>query len=230
MDPEPGTMTEPDRIAAQMARKRAVLGGSALAGERTLLESEVDHDPLAQFQRWLQEAIEAGEPMPNAMALATADITGTPSVRMVLLDTANADGFTFETNRQSPKVRDLAGNPRGAATFFWPSLVRQVRVSGVVSELSRVESAAYFELMPDSLKAMLRACRQSDVIPDRATLEQSFSAALASGERQLPEHWGAYRLRPEWIEFFQSGRNWLQDRLRYSRTPRGEWRIQRLVP
>jgi pyridoxamine 5'-phosphate oxidase len=198
--------------------------------ERTLLESEVDADPLRQFARWLDEAIEAHEPMPKAMALATTDPAGVPSVRMVLLEELDDGGFAFQTNVQSPKARDLAHNPRAAATFFWPSLVRQVRISGWVEELSRAQVARYFEAMPRPIQAMLRVCRQSEAIADRATLERSFAAALLSEEQGLPDHWGGYRLRADWIEFFQARQNWLQDRLRYTRAPDGGWRIERLVP
>lgn len=174
--------------------------------------------------------MQAGESLANAMALATVDkARGVPSVRMVLLETLDKRGFVFQTNLESPKACELAGNPRAAATFFWPGLIRQVRVSGAVEELSRTEASRFFEAMPDPIQAMLRACRQSEVIADRPTLERDFAAALAQPERSLPDHWGGYRLVPEWIEFFQGREHWLQDRLRYRRTERG-WRIERLVP
>jgi pyridoxamine 5'-phosphate oxidase len=110
-------------------------------------------------------------------------------------------------------------------------LVRQVRVTGTVEELSRDEVAAYFDAATEGIQAMLRACRvQSQVIPDRGWLEERFVEALASGEVGLPDHWGGYRLRVATIEFWQGRQNWLQDRLRYMRAPEGSWRIERLVP
>lgn len=200
-------------------------------GERTLLESDLDPQPHRQFALWLREAVDAGEPMPRAMALATASGDGTPSVRMVLVEDVDERGFAFQTNTNSPKARDLAAVPRAAATFHWPRLLRQVRVSGPVVPLTRDEVAAYFAMAPAGIQTMLRACRQSEVIPDRAALERSFEQALASGAAGVPEDWGGYRLQVSWIEFWQGRNNWLQDRLRYTRLGDDvQWRIERLVP
>ncbi len=199
--------------------------------ERTLLEGEADPDPFRQFQVWLDEARQAGDALANAMALATVDLTsGMPSVRMVLLETVDERGLVFQTNLESPKARELANNPRAAATFFWPGFIRQVRVSGAVEMLSRSEANRFYARMPEDIQAMLRVCRQSEVIADRATLEGYFADAHADADRDLPEHWGGYRLVPAWIEFFQGRQHWLQDRLRYSRGHTGAWRIERLVP
>jgi pyridoxamine 5'-phosphate oxidase len=149
---------------------------------------------------------------------------------MVLIDAFDADGFVFQTNLDSPKARALSANSRAAATFFWSGLVRQVRVSGRVVELSRDRALMLFEGLPDGIRAMIRACRQGDVVADRAALEGIYADELASGNLTLPAHWGAFRLEPAWIEFFQARQNWLQDRLRYTRAPDGTWRIERLVP
>jgi pyridoxamine 5'-phosphate oxidase len=114
--------------------------------------------------------------------------------------------------------------------FFWPRLVRQVRVTGSVSLLDRAEVAAYFSAAPSAIQAMIRACRQSTVIPDRATLERAYLAAMGSSSAEgVPAHWGGYRLHIDTIEFWQGRQNWLQDRLRYTRSGDG-WRIERLVP
>ena len=188
-------------------------------------------DPTVQFRAWLDEAIAAGEPIPNAMALATANAQGVPSVRIVLLEDVTEAGFAFQTNLNSPKVADLELTGLAAATFFWPRLLRQVRVSGAVTHLHRDEVARYFNSQPPGIQAMLRACRvQSEVIPDRATLEQRFADALNSHEAGVPDHWGGYRLHVASIEFWQGRDNWLQDRLRYTRTLDEGWRIERLVP
>jgi pyridoxamine 5'-phosphate oxidase len=198
-------------------------------GELALLESDLDADPHRQFERWLSDAVDSGERMANAMILATAASDGTPSARMVLLERVDADGFVFQTNTESPKARDLAANPRAALAFFWPILLRQVRISGRVELLPRSVVAAFFAATPLPLQAMLRACRQSQVIADREALERSYASALASRDDSVPEDWGAYALRVDTIEFWQGRANRLQDRLRYTRAPQG-WRIERLVP
>src|SRR5262245_57292168 len=105
--------------------------------ELALLEEDLDPEPHRQFERWFAEAAASGEPMPHAMALATVDADGAPSARMVLLEALDERGFVFQTNTESPKARDLAANPRAALTFFWPVLLRQVRVRGTVSDLPR---------------------------------------------------------------------------------------------
>jgi len=199
--------------------------------ERPLRESDLDPDPHRQLERWLAEAIDSSEQLANAMNLATATADGAPSARMVLLEALDADGFVFQTNTESPKARDLAANPRAALTFFWPIQLRQVRASGRVELLPRSVVDRFFAATPQPLQVMLRACRQSQIIPDRATLEQSYAAALRSGQSGAPSDWGAYRLRAETIEFWQGRTNRLQDRLRYTRGADGQpWRIERLVP
>lgn len=198
--------------------------------ERSLNETDLDPDPHRQFRVWFHEAHDAGEPLPNAMALATCSREGIPSVRMVLFEDIDEHGIAFQTNRESPKAQDLAAIPHAAATFFWPRLLRQVRISGRVHELSREEAAKYFSAEPPAIQTMLRACRQSTVVADRATLERTYARALAAPGDGLPEHWGTYRIAISSIEFFQGRQNWLQDRLKYTRTADGSWHIERLVP
>jgi pyridoxamine 5'-phosphate oxidase len=195
----------------------------------TLNEDQLDPKPHRQFGTWLQEAIAAGEPMPNAMALATAGSDGLPAVRMVLFEDVDERGFTFQTNLESPKALAISAVPRAAVVFFWPRLLRQVRVTGSVEPLSRDEVAAYFSAAPSAIQAMIRACHQSTVIADRGALEQAYLDALSSTDEGVPAHWGGYRLHIETIEFWQGRQNWLQDRLRYTRTG-DTWRIERLVP
>ncbi len=199
--------------------------------ELGLLEDDLDPEPHRQFERWLAEAVASGEPMPRAMALATVDADGSPTSRMVLLEAVDGEGFVFQTNSASPKACDLAANPRAALTFFWPILLRQVRVRGTVSGLPRSVVEEFFARTPLGIQVMLRACRQSTVVPDRATLERNYADALASGDTQVPADWGAFCLRVESIEFWQGRENQLQDRLRYTRASDGTaWRIERLVP
>jgi pyridoxamine 5'-phosphate oxidase len=198
--------------------------------ERSLSEADLDPDPYQQFAGWLREAAEAGEPMPNAMAVATAGADATPSVRMILLEAADAErGFVFQTNVESPKARDLEAVPRAALAFFWPRLLRQVRVTGPVKQLTREEAATYFSETPGSIQAMLRACQQSHVIANRGELEQAYAAALRAPDASVPDRWGGYHVYASTIEFWQGRQNWLQDRLRYTRASHG-WTIERLVP
>jgi pyridoxamine 5'-phosphate oxidase len=197
--------------------------------ERTLSESDLDPDPLRQFRTWLQEAMEAGELAPNAMALSTVGSDGLPSLRMMLLEDVDERGFVFSTNLDSPKAQALASVPAAALAFFWPGILRQVRVTGSVEPLTREEVARYFTRCPADVQAMLRACHQSRVIADRAVLEKLYAASLRSPDAGLPDHWGGYRLPVATIEFWQGRDHWLQDRLRYTRTAEG-WRIERLVP
>jgi pyridoxamine 5'-phosphate oxidase len=197
--------------------------------ERTLSESDLDPEPHRQFRAWLGEATAAGEQAPTAMALATVGSDGLPAVRMMLLEDVDERGFVFQTNLDSPKAEALGATPAAALAFFWPHVLRQVRVTGRVEPLTRAEVATYFARSPSNIQAMLRACRQSQVIADRSELEQMYAAALESTDTGLPAHWGGYRLHIATIEFWQGRENWLQDRLRYIRTD-GGWRIERLLP
>jgi pyridoxamine 5'-phosphate oxidase len=201
------------------------------AAERSLAEADLDPEPHRQFQHWFGEAVAAGEPMPWALALASVDAAGAPAVRMMMLEDVDERGFAFQTNLESPKARDFARQPAAALTFFWPRLVRQVRATGTVARLSAAEVAAYYGRAPVGIQAMIRAARQSTVIPDRAALVAAFEAELrAPSADGVPPHWGGYRLHVATIEFWQGRPNWLQDRLRYTRQPDDTWRIERLVP
>ncbi|HLZ28323.1 MAG TPA: pyridoxamine 5'-phosphate oxidase [Chloroflexota bacterium] len=197
--------------------------------ERSLSESDLDADPHRQFRVWLDEAIAAGEPAPTAMALATVGEDGLPALRMMLLEDFDSRGFVIQTNLESPKARALAATPAAALAFYWPLLVRQVRVTGRVEPLTRDEMAGYFARAPAGVQAMLRACHQSQVIADRSELERMFAESLSAAPAGVPDHWGGYRLIVATIEFWQGRANWLQDRLRYTRTAAG-WRVERLVP
>jgi pyridoxamine 5'-phosphate oxidase len=206
--------------------------GVSVPSERTLDERAIDSDPVRQFEVWLDEARAAGEPMPNAMAVATTRPDGTPSVRMLLLESVDAAGFTFLTSLESPKAHDLEALPRVAMAFWWPLLLRQVRLTGQVTPLPRSEVRRSFDTAPPGIQAMLRACHQGQPIGSRQELERLFDSALAeypSGGAPLPDHWGGFRLEPDSIEFWQGRNNRLQDRLRFTRE-NGQWRLQRLAP
>ena len=201
--------------------------------ERSLTERDLDPDPLRQFQRWLDEAWASGEPMANAMTLATTAPDGSPTARMVLLSRADEHGFAFETNLESPKAEHIAAQPRAALLFFWPILLRQVRISGQVSRMPDEEVRASFQTLPPAVQAMIRACRQSQTVADRATLEQQWATALAEapdGGAPMPSDWGGFRVHPASVEFWQGRDNRLQDRLRLTRRPDGGWLLERLFP
>jgi pyridoxamine 5'-phosphate oxidase len=198
---------------------------------RPLLEADVDPDPVRQFNAWLDEARAAEVPLPEAMTLATADASGRPSARMLLLKAATADGFTFFTGYESRKGRELEANPLAAIIVYWHALGRQVRVEGPVRRLSAAESDTYFETRPPRSRAAAAASRQSSVIGGRDKLEQEVERLLAEhgGAVPRPDRWGGYALEPEVIELWQHREDRLHDRLRYTRD--GErWRVERLAP
>jgi pyridoxamine 5'-phosphate oxidase len=198
-----------------------------------LRESGVDPDPLAQFRRWYAEAEgAAGIDVPQAMALATATPQGAPSVRMVLLKSADAQGFVFFTGYVSRKAGELDANPSAALLFHWAPLGRQVRVEGRVQRVSAEESDAYFATRPRGAQLAAAASRQSSVLADRAVLEakvEELAAEHDGADVPRPEHWGGYRLVPEAYEFWQHGDDRMHDRLRY-RWANGVWKLERLSP
>ncbi|HEV2809256.1 MAG TPA: pyridoxamine 5'-phosphate oxidase [Acidimicrobiales bacterium] len=192
-------------------------------------------DPIALFQTWFDAVVAAGVAEPGAMVLATADGTGRPATRAVLLKGVDERGFRFFTNYGSAKASDLLVNPNCALAFVWPALVRQVRVRGRAARVSRQESAAYFATRARGSQLGAWASRQSEVIADRQVLENRLAeveARFPIGEEiPLPPFWGGYVVAPDSIEFWEGRPDRLHDRLRYSRTdPPGDWEIERLSP
>ena len=217
--------------------------GSQPLGDRSnyqrgrLDASDLLPDPVDQFHRWVNEAIAAQVPEPLAAALATADGAGDPSVRMILIRGIGAAGIDFYTNHGSRKGRDLAARPAAALTLWWPTLERQVRLSGSVARLSEAESAAYFASRPLESQLGAWASAQGEPIADRATLEGALAAAVQAHAptpdslSALPPHWGGYRVTPAQWEFWQGGEHRLHDRFEYLRaTPNGPWETRRLQP
>ncbi len=197
-----------------------------------LSEGDLAADPFVQLRAWLDEAIAADPRDATAMTLATADRSGRPSARIVLLKGLDARGLVFYTHYASRKGRELAENPRAALVLFWPFLDRQVRVEGTVERTSREESAAYFASRPVASRLGAWASPQSEVLSGRGELERAVESArerFAGGDVPLPEGWGGFRLRPQGFEFWQGRESRLHDRFRYRPAAPG-WAIERLAP
>jgi pyridoxamine 5'-phosphate oxidase len=198
-----------------------------------LRRADLDADPIAQFSKWFQQALDSQLPEPNAMTLATADQRGRPSARIVLLKYVDTRGFTFFTNYESRKGRELAENPNAALAIHWHELERQVCIAGTVAKVSRAISAKYFRSRPRNSRLAAWASDQSEPIADRAALEKKLEALAAKypGEDvPVPPHWGGYLLSPARIEFWQGRPSRLHDRFCYVRQEDSGWRIERLSP
>jgi pyridoxamine 5'-phosphate oxidase len=195
---------------------------------------DLDPDPLRQFEAWLSDA--QADPSirePNAMAVASVDEDGWPSVRMVLLRGYDERGFCFFTNFESEKGRDLSGQPRAAAVFYWDPLARQVRIVGNVERVSDPESDSYHDSRARGSQIAAWASDQSRPIPDRAELEIRYAnAAGRFGNVPIPRppYWGGFRIVPHRFEFWQGRENRLHDRLLYEREADGSWKRGRLMP
>lgn len=196
---------------------------------------DVDRDPLAQFQRWLADAVAAEFREPNAMVLATSDSNGQPRARSLLLKGVTPEGFMFFTNYESTKAQQLEQNPKASLCFPWWDLERQVIVEGPVSRTSRVVSGEYFRSRPHGSRLGALASPQSRVVASREVLTERF-AELAEqypegDEVPLPDHWGGYVVAPTVVEFWQGRSNRMHDRVRYRRaTSADPWLIERLAP
>lgn len=199
---------------------------------QSLEVDDVLPDPIAQFQKWFEEARGAQVPEPNAMHLATVTPEGKPAGRIVLLKGIEDGQFIFYTNYQSEKGRQLSQTPWAALTFFWVALERQVRIEGSVQKVDADTSTAYFHSRPRGSQIGAWVSPQSEVIPDRNFLEQrkeELEARFEGKEVPRPEHWGGFSLKPEKLEFWQGRPSRLHDRIRYSTATDG-WRIERLAP
>jgi len=196
-----------------------------------LSETDVPANPLPLFKLWFDQAVRAECPEPNSMTLATANKAGNPSARIVLLKGADENGFSFFTNYESQKGKDLAVRPQAALLFHWHELERQVRIQGLVERVSAVESDEYFHSRPSASRIGAWASPQSSVIPNREFLEaaeKQFKAEFGDAPPR-PEHWGGYRLRPTEIEFWQGRPSRLHDRIHYKLNG-STWQVNRLAP
>jgi pyridoxamine 5'-phosphate oxidase len=200
--------------------------------EAELRRADLASDPLEQFRSWFAEAGGAVE-VPEAMALATANPGGAPSVRMVLLKGFDETGLVFFSHYTSRKGRELEANPQAALLFHWSPLGRQVRVEGRVERVSDEESDAYFATRSRDAQLGALASRQSEPLGSRAELDQRLAGLesdLGDGPVPRPPTWGGFRLVPAAWEFWQHRASRLHDRFRYEREPSGAWRVERLFP
>lgn len=201
--------------------------------KHSLSEKEVDQNPFTQFDLWFHEAVKTEVMEPNAMTLATATKDGIPSARIVLLKGYDEKGFSFYTNYLSRKGRELAKNPHAALVFFWPELQRQVRIEGILHKLSKEESEVYFNSRPFESRIGAISSPQSQVIPNRESLEVVFKnmdEKYKGKHVPKPSHWGGYVLQPVAIEFWQGRPSRLHDRVKYALMEKGKWKIERLAP
>ena len=198
---------------------------------KSLDERDVDPDPLAQFGKWLDEAIRAEALEPTAMNLSTVDERGRPAGRIMLLKGVDERGFVFFSNYGSRKGRDLACHPSAALTFLWKELERQVRIEGTIEKVDAAQSDAYYEVRPLGSRIGAWASPQSEVVENRAWLEkrvQEFAAKYGEHPPR-PAHWGGYRVIPDALEFWQGRQSRLHDRIAY-RLENGKWTRSRLAP
>jgi pyridoxamine 5'-phosphate oxidase len=196
-----------------------------------LNESDINHNPLDQFNKWLAEAIKNEVPEPNAMVLATVNKDGQPGARNVLLKSADDNGFIFFTNKNSDKAFDLKQNPNCTLLFSWLSQHRQVIVKGKAEEISREESNTYFQTRPYGSRISAWVSEQSQVIKSREDLEIKVKEFMDKYPENvpMPDYWGGYLVKPESIEFWQGRPSRLHDRIRF--TKKGNtWTIERISP
>jgi pyridoxamine 5'-phosphate oxidase len=201
--------------------------------EPGLRRRDLDPDPIKQFSNWFTAAIEARIRDVNAMSLATASAAGRPSVRIVLLKGFDHDGFVFFTNYESEKGQQLAANPFAALGFYWIEQDRQIRIAGQAAPTSREESERYFRSRPLGSQLGAWASRQSEVLDARRVLDArmaQITERFAGKPVALPPHWGGFRLKPDYVEFWQGRVNRLHDRFRYTLQGDGNWLLERLSP
>jgi len=200
---------------------------------KTLDKSELVDNPIDQFEKWLQEAVDAEVHEPIACCLSTVSKYGQPSSRIVYIRNITDKGFVLFTNYNSKKGKDIEANPKVCLNFFWPELERQIRIEGIIEKVEDVISDEYFNDRPRSSQIGAWSSNQSEAIPNREALD----LAIAEVEKRFdgktvtrPSHWGGYIVVPNLIEFWQGRKSRLHDRLVYLQTEQNNWIIERLNP
>lgn len=200
---------------------------------KKLLEKKAEKDPFSQFAKWWKQALKSAIDEVNAMTLATASADGVPSARIVLLKDFSENGFTFFTNYNSFKGRQLMENPKACLVFFWKELERQVRITGLVEKLSPESSSEYFQSRPEESQVGAHVSPQSEVIESREWLDGQFEQKrkeLKDKTIERPAYWGGYIVKPVMVEFWQGRPSRLHDRLQYTLLEDGSWKMERLAP
>lgn len=202
--------------------------------KKELLKTEVPKNPIELFQQWFNE-IEASQGIdePNAMTLSTIGTDGFPKSRVVLLKKFTEEGFIFYTNYLSEKGKAIAAHPEVCLSFFWQNSEQQIIIKGKAEKIAKNLSDGYFESRPDGSKLGAWASPQSDVVPNRETLEQQLKTLeerFQNREIPRPKHWGGYLVKPVSIEFWQGRANRMHDRIRYTVQKDSSWKIDRLAP
>lgn len=203
--------------------------------EGELLDRTTAHpNPIEQFKHWFVEALDGKVNEPNAMILATCNANGKPSLRTVLLKDFDEKGFTFYTNYNSRKGKEINENPFVSILFFWPELMRQIRIEGELVQIDPEISAEYFKERPRGSQVSAWISPQSQIIESKKDLEDKctdFEIKYAGKDIPYPSFWGGYRLKPGAFEFWQGQPNRLHDRIHYSiDTESNQWHIHRLAP
>lgn len=198
----------------------------------TLLEKDAKASPYEQFSVWFDQALTQNVPEPTAMTLATADARGRPSARIVLLKGVDEKGFLFFTNYESRKGVELAAQPWASLLFFWQPLEREVRIEGIVEKVTEAESDDYFQTRPvgSQIGAWTSPQSQPITLEQLAATEKALKDQYGDSKPPRPPHWGGYRLKPEYFEFWQGRPSRLHDRLTYQATDTATWTIGRIAP
>jgi pyridoxamine 5'-phosphate oxidase len=199
----------------------------------SLSETDMDQDPVVQFQHWFQQALHASIDDVNAMTLSTANAQGIPSSRIVLLKGIQDGQFVFYTNYQSRKGHEMQSNPHVSLNFYWKELQRQVRIAGPIRKTSVEDSEEYFASRPLESQLGAWASHQSEILDNRQMLEDRFQEIKQKYHDMpvpKPPHWGGFAVNPVYIEFWQGRANRLHDRICYQKQGSAEWLMQRLNP
>jgi pyridoxamine 5'-phosphate oxidase len=200
---------------------------------KNLLETDIEKNPIGQFEKWWHEAVNSQIDEVNAMTLATASGDGMPSARIMLLKGFDKNGFVFFTNYKSYKAMHLEENPKACLVFFWKELERQIRITGLVKRVPEKESDEYFLSRPVGSQVGAWTSNQSQVIESRQWLEDRYlklTEEFKHKELKRPAHWGGYLVTPVIVEFWQGRPSRLHDRIQYTLENDGTWTIERLSP